>query len=133
MNNSIIKFERFLHTFLGILSMLVIQHAMAQEPMQTVILNLGDYQFTPGTLEVTAGSPVTLTLINNDSITPHNFILDDATSGLNINIDVSAGKTSNVEFTPTIPGIYTFYCSKKLPFMKSHQEKGMQGTLVIKE
>jgi hypothetical protein len=25
----------------------------------------------------------------------------------------------------------TFYCSKKLPFLKSHRERGMEGKLVV--
>lgn len=121
-----------IRSILGILILLTIQHAMAQESVQTVTLSIGDYQFTPDTIEVTAGHPVILTLINKDSITPHDFILNEMASGLNIDIDVSAGKTANVEFTPNIPGSYTFYCSKKLPFMKSHRDKGMQGILIVK-
>lgn len=132
MNSGMIKNSIPLQSILGILMLLTIQHAMAQESVQTATLNIGDYQFTPDTIEVTAGYPVILTLINNDSITPHDFILDDMASGLNIDINISAGKTANVEFTPNIPGSYTFYCSKKLPFMKSHREKGMQGILIVK-
>lgn len=132
MNSGMIKNSIPLQSILGILMLLTIQHAMAQESVQTVTLNIGDYQFTPDTIEVTAGYPVILTLINHDSITPHDFILDDMASGLNIDINISAGKTANVEFTPNIPGSYTFYCSKKLPFMKSHREKGMQGILIVK-
>jgi len=106
--------------------------AVASEPIQAITLTLGDYRFTPETIEVTAGRPVRLTLTNVDTITPHNFILKEEAAGLNIDSSVSAGKTTTVEFTPTIPGSYTFYCSKKLPFMKSHQEKGMEGTLTVK-
>jgi len=103
-----------------------------QEQAQDITLMLGDYHFVPDTFEVNAGQPVRLTLTNTDRITPHNFILKDETAGLNIDTSVSAGKTATVEFTPVIPGNYSFYCSKKLPFMKSHQEKGMEGTLTVK-
>ena len=106
--------------------------AIAQEQAQEITLMLGDYHFAPDTFEVNAGQAVRLTLTNTDRITPHNFILKDDAAGLNVDTSVSAGKTSTVEFTPTIPGSYTFYCSKKLPFMKSHQEKGMEGTLTVK-
>jgi len=106
--------------------------AIAQQQTHEVTLILGDYQFVPDTFEVSTGQPVRLTLTNTDRITPHNFILEDEAAGLNIDINVSAGKTTTVEFTPTTPGSYTFYCSKKLPFMKSHQEKGMEGTLIVK-
>ena len=124
--------SRFL---LNILMALIFIHAwpvVASEPIQAITLTLGDYRFTPETIEVTAGQPVRLTLTNVDTITPHNFIMNDEAAGLNIDTSVSAGKTTTVEFTPTTPGSYTFYCSKKLPFMKSHQEKGMEGTLTVK-
>ena len=106
--------------------------AIAQQQMQEITLMLGDYHFAPDTFTVNAGQPVRLTLTNTDRITPHNFILKDEAAGLNIDTSVSAGKTTTVEFTPTTPGSYSFYCSKKLPFMKSHQEKGMEGTLTVK-
>ena len=30
-------------------------------------------------------------------------------------------------------GSYSFYCNKKLPFMKSHRDRGMWGRLVVNE
>ena len=123
--------SRTLTTTLMALILIPACPAVAGE-QQEFTLTLGDYHFSPDTIEVAAGQPVKLTLTNTDTITPHNFILKDETTGLNIDTDVSAGKTTAVEFTPTTPGSYTFYCSKKLLFMKSHQEKGMQGTLIVK-
>ena len=105
--------------------------AIAREQAQEITLMLGDYHFVPDTFEVKAGQPVRLTLTNTDRMTPHNFIMKDAAAGLTIESNVSAGKTTTLEFTPTTAGSYTFYCSKKLPFMKSHQEKGMAGTLIV--
>ena len=104
----------------------------AAEPVQSISMTLGDYTFSPDHLEVNAGTPVALTLTNIDSITPHNFILQDETGGLDIDIDIRAGKSTTIEFTPDVAGNYTFHCSKKLLFMKSHQEKGMHGTLIVK-
>jgi plastocyanin len=124
--------SRFLLNVLLTLVFIPASSAIASEPAQAITLTLGDYHFTPAIIEVTAGQPVQLTLTNTDTITPHNFIMKDAAAGLDIDIDVSARKTLTVEFTPSIPGSYTFYCSKKLPFMKSHQEKGMEGTLTVK-
>ena len=106
--------------------------AFSQELALEITMTLGDYQFTPDTFEVTAGQPVRLTLTNTDRITPHNFIMDNEDAGLNINTSVSAGNSTIIEFTSTTPGSYTFYCSKKLPFMKSHRQKGMKGTLIVK-
>ena len=123
---------RYLLNILMALILVFTGPAAASEQMQAITLTLGDYQFTPDTIEVTAGQPVQLTLTNTDTITPHNFILRNEAAGLDIDIDVSARKTSIIEFTPEKAGSYTFYCSKKLPFMKSHQEKGMEGTLTVK-
>ncbi len=106
--------------------------AYADETPQAITLTLGDYRFDPDTLEVRAGQPVALTLINKDGITPHTFILKNAAAGLDIDTGVSAGSTTTIEFTAEIPGTYTFYCSKKLPFMKSHRARGMEGTLIVR-
>lgn len=96
-----------------------------------VELELGDYRFTPQHVEVKAGSPVTLVLRNQDSLTPHNFTLQDTPGDLDIDTDVPAGQEVTIEFTPRVAGSYTFFCDKKLPFMKSHRERGMEGTLTV--
>jgi plastocyanin len=102
-----------------------------QDSPQEISLSLGDYHFTPDTLEVQAGKPVVLTLTNTDALTPHNFTLQDAAAGLDIDTNVSAGSKTVIEFTPVKPGSYTFFCNKKLPFMRSHRERGMEGTLRV--
>ena len=99
--------------------------------VKEITMELGDYSFSPETLEVTVGTTVRLTLVNTDGITPHNIILNEESSGLNIEVDVKAGKTVEYEFTPTVPGSYTFFCDKKLLFMKSHRERGMEGVLTV--
>lgn len=99
---------------------------------QEFTLILADHRFSPDRIEVRAGQPVILTLINKDSITPHNITLLDPDAGLDIDTDVSARTSITVEFTPTAAGTYTFYCDKKLPFLKSHREQGMEGTLIVR-
>ena len=92
---------------------------------------LGDYRFSPHELTIEAGQVVLLELTNTDNLTPHNFTLEDDMGNLDIDIDVSAATTREVSFTPEVPGTYSFYCSKKLPFMKSHRERGMEGAFVV--
>jgi plastocyanin len=104
----------------------------AEDLSQAVTLTLGDYRFDPDSIEVQSSHPVVLTLINKDGITPHNFTLQDTAARLGIDIDVSAGSTSIIEFNVEKPGVYTFYCDKKLPFMKSHRAHGMEGTLIVR-
>lgn len=98
---------------------------------QTITIKLGDYRYSPDHFQLVAGTPVRLVLINTDGITPHNFTLQDKTGRLDIDVDVSAGKTSETGFTPLVPGTYTFFCNKKIPFMKSHRDRGMQGQFVV--
>ena len=111
---------------------LTLAHAVrALEMPRAIALTLGDYGFSPAHIEVTAGTPVSLTLTNKDTITPHNFTLQNTQAGLNVDVDVGAGRSVVVEFTPRVAGTYRFHCDKKLPFLKSHLARGMEGTLTV--
>lgn len=104
----------------------------ADADAQQVTVHLGDYRFQPETIEVIAGRPVELTLINDDKITPHNFTLKEPAAGLDLSADVSSGESTTLRFTPQTAGTYPLYCNKKLPFLKSHRERGMEAKLVVK-
>ncbi len=107
-------------------------HLNAQDASTQILsITLGDYRFSPDQLTLEAGQPVLLELTNTDKLTPHNFTLKDQAGDLDIDVDVSAGATREVALMAEKPGTYTFYCSKKLPFMKSHREHGMEGRLVV--
>jgi plastocyanin len=103
----------------------------AATPASSFPVTMGDYRFTPDNITVQSGETVQLELTNTDSLTPHNFTLKDETAGLDVDIDVSAGKTEIVDITPLSPGTYKFFCNKKLLFMKSHRDRGMEGTLIV--
>jgi len=103
----------------------------ADAEAQKLTIHLGDYRFHPDAVEVIAGRPVELTLVNDDKITPHNFTLKDQSAGMDLSENISAGKSATLRFTPQTPGSYVFYCNKKLPFMKSHRERGMEGKLTV--
>jgi plastocyanin len=106
--------------------------AAADDDAQKFTLHLSDYRFHPDSIEVVAGRPVELTLINDDRITPHNFTLKAPDAGLDLSTDISAGKTATLRFTPRAAGSYVFYCNKKLLFMKSHRARGMEGKLTVR-
>ena len=91
------------------------------------------YSYTPKDLVVAAGRPVELTLKSVTIIVPHNFLIKAPEIGVEINQEVPAGKTVTVRFTPMHPGKVKFYCDKKLLFFKSHEAKGMVGTLEVRE
>lgn len=104
----------------------------ADADTQQLTVHLGDYRFQPEIIEVVAGRPVEFTLINDDKITPHNFTLKEPAAGLDLSANVSGSESTTLRFTPQTAGTYPLYCNKKLPFMKSHRERGMEGKLVVK-
>ena len=105
---------------------------LGADGVQRATITLDTYSYTPNHLIVQAGKPVELTLTSVTTIVPHNFILKDPATGLNIEEDVSAGKTKKVAFTPTQAGTVTFYCDRRLWPMPSHREKGMEGRLEVR-
>jgi plastocyanin len=109
---------------------LVCRAAFGAGAARVITVEVGDYRFQPDAIELHAGETVRLELTNTDGITPHNFTLK-AAGALNLDIDVAAGETQVLELTAPVTGTYTFYCNKKLPFMKSHRDRGMEGVLVV--
>ncbi|HET8579479.1 MAG TPA: cupredoxin domain-containing protein [Nitrospiraceae bacterium] len=104
----------------------------APDGVQRVSITMDSYSYTPNHLVVRAGKPVELILTSVTTLTPHNFVLKEPGAGLAVEQDVGAGKTVTVRFTPSQPGVFTFYCDKKLLFFKSHREKGMEGRLEVR-
>lgn len=96
-----------------------------------VRVSLGDYRYMPENISLRAGQPVVLQLVNTDLITPHNFTLQDDQYGLDVDVDIPAGDTVEVPLLPLWPGQFTFYCNRKLLFMDSHRQKGMEGHLLV--
>jgi hypothetical protein len=58
--------------------------------------------------------------------------MKELSAGLSIEQDVGAGKTVIATFVPTQPGLFPFYCDKRLWPMASHRDKGMDGILEVK-
>jgi plastocyanin len=106
--------------------------AQGSDGVQRAQLVLDSYAFRPERLVVQTGRPVELTLVNVATLVPHNFVLDDPASGLAIREDVEAGETAIIRFTPAEPGSFAFYCDKKLWFLPSHREKGMEGRIDVR-
>ncbi len=100
--------------------------------VQRARIIVDSYSFAPAHLIVQAGKPVELTLTNVTTLTPHNFIIKEPAAGLTVTQEVGPRATATVIFTPTHPGIYVYYCDKKLPFFPSHREQGMEGRLEVR-
>lgn len=100
--------------------------------VQRVEIVGGGYFFNPNRIIVKVNVPVELKLRKESGIVPHNFAIKAPEAG--IDIDISLGTEPKVvKFVPTKPGIYPFYCSKKLLFFESHRDKGMKGELEVVE
>jgi len=104
--------------------------ALAAEP-RVIEVTLDSYTIKPDKIIVKTGESVILKVKNEASFIPHNLIIKAPQAGVEIKIDVSAGKTGEVRFTPTQPGSYEMICDKTPPIGKSHKQKGMHGTLVV--
>jgi plastocyanin len=113
-------------------SMQSIEAVLGPDGIQRATILLDSYSYAPGHIVVQSGNPVELTLHSLTFLTPHNFVLKDPTLGVDIDETVWGGGTEVVRFTPSKPGLYTFYCDKKLPFFPSHRDEGMEGTLEVK-
>ena len=104
--------------------------ALAAEP-QVIEVRLDSYAIKPDTITVKAGQPVTLRVKNEATFIPHNLIIKAPDAGIDVKLDLAAGKSGEVSFTPTKAGSYAMLCDKAPPIGKSHKEKGMHGTLVV--
>jgi plastocyanin domain-containing protein len=115
-------------------------YALGQEPpqvvkpdadgVQRVRLVAGSYFFKPNHIVVKANVPVELTASRESGITPHDLVIRAEEAGINVKEDL-ASDPKKVAFTASKPGKYAIYCSKKLPFMAGHREKGMEGVLEV--
>ncbi len=91
----------------------------------------GDYFFDPDHIIVKANVPVEITIKKDSRIVPHNITIEAPDAGIEVSESLS-GTPKAIRFTPTKPGKYEFYCTKKLLFFKSHREKGMEGVLEVR-
>ena len=104
----------------------------ASDNAVTVIkLELGGFHFIPQEIQISENQPAILRLVNTDSVTPHNFTMKTSSDSPAIDVDVLGGESVDVQLPPLPSGHYTFYCGNKLLFMKSHREKGMEGSLIV--
>jgi plastocyanin len=106
--------------------------AMDADGVQRVEVLGGEYFFDPNYIVVKVKKPVELKVMKTSGFTPHNIVVKSPEAG--IDFSESMGKEPKViKFTPTAVGKYPMYCSKKLPFVKSHRDRGMDGFIEVVE
>jgi plastocyanin len=123
--------------FLMLAVMFAAASALAQEPVkpdadgvQRIRVTSGSYFFKPERIVVKANVPVELLASRESGVTPHNLVIKAQEAGVMVDEDL-ATEPKKITFTATRPGKYPFYCSKKLPFVAGHREKGMEGVLEV--
>jgi plastocyanin len=105
---------------------------IGDDGVQRVEITGGSYYFDPNDIVVKVNVPVELRVKKAGGSTPHSIALKAPEAG--IDFSVSLGKEpKSIKFTPTKVGTYPFWCTKKLPFLKSHKDHGMTGVLEVVE
>ncbi|MBI5651118.1 MAG: cupredoxin domain-containing protein [Chloroflexi bacterium] len=113
--------------------------------VQAIQVEANEFNFLPATLEVEAGKPVKLTLLNKGTV-EHDFsVIEILVSDVKTTTDAHghemsnmaiqpklhvaavAKKSSVIEFTPTRPGTYDVLCT-----VVGHKEAGMIAQLIVK-
>jgi plastocyanin domain-containing protein len=100
--------------------------------IQRVQITARDYSFTPNHIILKVNMPTELSVKKEAGFVPHNITLNAPDAGINFSESLSADPVL-IKFTPAKTGKFTFFCNKKLPFSKSHREKGMEGILEVRE
>lgn len=98
--------------------------------VQRVRIVGGSYFFKPSHIVVKANVPVELSASRESSITPHDLVLKAPEAGLAVEETLST-EVKKIVFKATAVGKYPLYCSKKLPFVAGHRERGMEGVLEV--
>lgn len=106
--------------------------SISPDGVQRATVILDSYSYSPNHLVVESGKPVELTLTSRTTFVPHNFVMQELSAGLSIEQDVGAGKTIIAKLVPTQPGLFPFFCDKRLWPMPSHRDKGMEGLLEVR-
>lgn len=87
----------------------------------SVTVAMKDMRFRQEEVQVKAGQPVTLKVVNQDGYA-HAFDIDE----LDLHRPLAANETVELTFTPQQAGRYRFYCGTP-----GHEAAGMVGVLVV--
>ena len=103
-----------------------------KDGVQKVEITAGGYYFDPNVIVVKVNVPVELVVKRTSGGFGHNIVLQEPEAGIDFQEALGTDPKS-IKFTPTKAGKYMFICSHKVPFSKSHQDRGMYGYLEVVE
>lgn len=133
---------RYAWTVLAMLFLFTVSTAAAEKKeftaktdpdgVQRVEILAGSYFFDPNYLIVKVNVPVELKIRKEPGMIPHDIVLKAPEAGIDFRQELKE-TAEIIKFTPTKTGTYPFACEKKLLFFESHKDKGMTGTLEVRE
>jgi FtsP/CotA-like multicopper oxidase with cupredoxin domain len=97
------------------------QSVAASSQPEEVHLKIKEWSFTPNTLQLPTGQPVTLVLDNSGQL-DHDVTIPS----LGVSLKAAAGKSASQTITASTASTYDFLCS-----LPGHKEAGMQGKVVV--
>jgi plastocyanin len=103
-----------------------------KDGVQRVAVSGSEYYFDPNYIIVKVKVPVEMTVKKEPSIAPHNIVISASEAGMDVRESLST-EPKVIRFTPAKTGKYPFYCDKKLLFLKSHKDRGMEGIIEVVE
>jgi plastocyanin len=92
----------------------------------------GSYFFRPRLVILKVGVPVELKVRKESGIAPHRIVVRAPEAG----IDFAVGLTTepkSIRFTPTKTGSYPMYCDQQFLLFATHRERGMEGSVEVRE
>jgi plastocyanin domain-containing protein len=105
---------------------------VGQDGVQRVEITAGGYYFDPNTIVLKINVPTELVVKKTPGGHGHNIMLKAPEAGIEFEQELSSDPTT-IRFTPTKAGKYMFICTHKVPFSKSHKERGMYGYIEVVE
>jgi len=109
-----------------------VEAVVGQDGVQRVEITAGSYFFDPNTIVLKINVPTELVVKKTPGGHGHNIMLKAPEAGIEFDQELGSDPLT-VKFTPTKAGKYMFICSHKVPFSKSHKERGMYGYLEVVE
>jgi len=100
--------------------------------VQRVEIRAGSYFFDPNTIIVKVNIPVELKVRKESGLIPHNIVMKAPDAGIDFRQELKE-TPEIIKFTPTKTGVYPIDCDKKVLFFESHKDKGMTGTLEVRD
>lgn len=106
--------------------------AVDKDGIQRVDMVGGGYFFDPDHVIVKVNIPVELKVKKEAGFTPHDIFINEPEAGIVFGESLET-EPKIIKFTPKKAGKYQFYCTKKLLFLKSHKDRGMEGVIEVIE